>query len=181
MKFETIQEIYLNNEGIRGNLQRLVRNLSDEQINFRIDENAWTIKEIVEHMAITEAGMSSISASLLKKSTAENLPNDGSAHISQEFLQKVALLGDRKTRKVSAPERVNPLGQLSIDESFAKMEENSKVLAEIKVGLEKIDTQSLKFPHPFFGDLSATEWLLVLGGHEARHVDQIEEILSKFQ
>ena len=35
-----------------------------------------------------------------------------------------------------------------------------------------------KFPHPFFGELSATEWLVLLGGHEARHTAQIERILS---
>jgi hypothetical protein len=115
----------------------------------------------------------------LKKSLIENIPNTGKANLSETFAERTILLGDRRKRKVEAPERVLPTGKLSIVESFAKMAESLEILNQLRNGLETIDTQKLTFPHPFFGELSATEWLVLNGGHEFRHIDQIDEILSK--
>ncbi len=178
MNYQTIAEIYEGNAKIREKLKTTIADLSDEQLNFRADENVWTIGEIVEHLSIVENGMATISSRLLQKSTEENLSNDGKAHISHEFLAKANSIADRRTRKAQAPERVMPTGKLSITESLAKMDENAEILKQIRTGLETVNTQKHKFPHPFFGDLSATEWLALIGGHEFRHIDQIEEILS---
>ncbi len=178
MKYQTIAEIYEANTKIRGKLKATIADLTDQQLNFRVDEKTWTIREIVEHLSIVENGMASISARLLQKSGEENLSNDGQANISVEFLEKAASIADRRTRKAQAPERVLPSGNLSIEESFAKMEANSEILKQIQTGLETVNTQKHKFPHPFFGEMSATEWLALIGGHEIRHLDQIEEILS---
>jgi hypothetical protein len=41
------------------------------------------------------------------------------------------------------------------------------------------DGDTHKFPHPYFGPLSAVEWLVLLGGHEARHLQQIKNIAGK--
>ncbi len=179
MNYQTISEIYEANHKIREKLKYTIANLSDEQFNLRLDEKSWTIREIIEHLSIVENGMAQISARLLQKSLEESLPNDGKAHISEAFLQKTVLISDRRSRKVEAPERVLPTGTLSVSESFAKMDENAKLLQSIRNGLETVNTQKATFPHPFFGELSATEWLAILGGHEFRHIDQIKEILEQ--
>jgi hypothetical protein len=179
MNYQTIAEIYAANKTIREKLRKLLSTLTHDQVIFRVDKNTWTITEIVEHIAIVEDGMANISSSLLQKSTAENIANDGSANISAGFLQRASLIADRKTRKAVAPERVMPTGRLSVTESLSKMDENGKLLNHIRKGMETVNTQNIKFPHPFFGDLTATEWLALIGGHELRHIDQIEEILSK--
>jgi hypothetical protein len=178
MKYETIGEIYTKNTEIRELLKSKVSDLSAEQANLRLANKGWTIAEIVEHIAIVEKGMATICASLLRKSAENKIPNNGNANISDNFIEKTLLLGDRKNRKVEAPERVLPSGYLSIAESFTKMTENGEILKDLRSELEAIDTQTAKFPHPFFGDLSATEWLALIGGHEFRHIDQIDEILS---
>ncbi len=180
MNYKTIGEIYATNEAIRQQLKSKISNLSDAQLVFKMSENSWTIIEIVEHLAIVEAGMTSICSALLKKSQDENLPNDGSANLSSTFAERTALLKDRRSRKVEAPERVLPSGTLSIAESLAKMDENAQILKDIRHGLETIDTQKATFPHPFFGELSATEWLVLIGGHEFRHIDQIDETIENF-
>jgi uncharacterized damage-inducible protein DinB len=178
MKYQTIAEIYSANQSIREKLRQTLLALTPEQVVFRSSRNDWTITEIVEHMAIVENGMVNIVSGLLQKATAENVENDGSANISEEFLKKTALLSNRRERKAVAPERVLPTGRPSITESLSKMDENGKLLTHIRPRLETVNTQKFKFPHPFFGDLNATEWLALIGGHELRHIDQIEEILS---
>lgn len=178
MNYQTTGEIYEANAKIREKLKATIANLSEEQIESRLNENGWTIREIVEHISIVEGGMATICSRLLQKSAEENIANDGKANISAEFLEKAKLIANRRERKAQAPERVLPTGTPSIAESLAKMDENAVILEKIRAGLENTNTQKHKFPHPFFGDLSATEWLALIGGHEFRHIDQIEEILS---
>jgi uncharacterized damage-inducible protein DinB len=179
MNYQTIAEIYAANETIREKLHETVSNLTNDQLIFRADKNTWTITEIVEHIYIVEGGMASIASSLLQKSSAEKIENNGSANISEEFLKKTALIANRRERKAVAPERVVPTGRFSVAQSLEKMKENAKLLNHIRKGLETVNTQKAKFPHPFFGDLTATEWVALVGGHELRHIDQIEEILSQ--
>lgn len=179
MNYQTISETYEANKKIREKLKQAVANLSETEANFRPNETSWTIAEIVEHIAIVENGMAKICGKLLSKSAENNITNDGKTFISSEFLEKSALIADRRKRKAQAPERVLPSGKLSIAESFAAMDENAKILESIRENLEKINTSEAKFPHPFFGDMNATEWLALIGGHEIRHIDQIEEILEQ--
>jgi uncharacterized damage-inducible protein DinB len=179
MNYQTIAEIYQANKTVREKLRATISTLTPEQLSFRVDENTWTITEIVEHIAIVEDGMTNIASSLLNKAKTENVENDGSANISAGFLERAALIADRKARKAVAPERVVPTGMYSVEKSFEKMDETGRLLTHLQKGLETVNTQHFKFPHPFFGDVAATEWLALIGGHELRHIDQIEEILSK--
>jgi len=43
---------------------------------------------------------------------------------------------------------------------------------------ETNDGNQNKFPHPYFGDLSAIEWLVLIGGHEVRHLRQIKGMIA---
>ena len=181
MIYQTIGEIYEGNARIRAKLKETVENLTDEQLNFRVDENWWTIREVVEHISIVEGGVAKICGGLLQKSAEENVANDGSANISMEFLQKAGAAANRRETKLQAPDRVKPSGTLTIQESFAKMKENGEIFNQIRAGLETVSTQNAKFPHPYFGDMTAVEWLVLTGGHETRHTAQIERLLGKIR
>jgi uncharacterized damage-inducible protein DinB len=178
MNYQTINEIYEANKKIREKLKQTVFDLNEEALNYRLNEEGWKIKEIVEHLSIVENGIAKLIVRLLEKSKESAIENKGNAHISENGLKALHLLRDREKRKVQAPERVLPSGNLSIAESFATMDENAKILESIREDLEKFDTKDAKFPHPFFGDLNTTEWLALIGGHENRHINQIEEILE---
>jgi uncharacterized damage-inducible protein DinB len=178
MIYQTIAEIYRGNDKVREKLKTTINDLTEEQLEFRLDENTWTIREIVEHISIVEGNIATLCSRLLQKAAENNLSNDGTAHISAEFLAKAGA-ADRRVQKLQAPERVFPSGKFSVAESMAKMGENAEVLRSLQTGLETINTEQHKFPHPAFGEMSATEWLMLIGGHERRHLDQIEEILSR--
>jgi hypothetical protein len=59
------------------------------------------------------------------------------------------------------------------------MEDNRKKLEELRPMFEAWDSENFKFPHPHFGDMSAIEWLSLIGGHEERHLRQIERLLEQ--
>lgn len=176
MNYQTIEEIYAANDKIREKLKGVVADLPDDKANAAVDGENWTVAAIVEHLSIVEDGMMRICAKLLGEAEAGQGKANGSAKITAEFLEKVS---KGREQKFNAPERVVPSGSRTIAESLAKMDENRAKLYEMKTLFETVECADFKFPHPAFGDLSAHEWLALLGGHELRHTAQIKRLLDK--
>lgn len=175
MNYENISEIYAANDKIRENLKATVGNLTDEQKNLVAEKSDWTVENIVEHIAIVQEGMRRISAKLLTEAKAVGAAAGGEAKISENFLQKAA---EGRTAKFEAPDRVRPTGTQTIAESFVKLDETRAKLEDLRPMFESVECSDFKFPHPFFGDLTAHEWLALVGGHELRHLQQIKKILN---
>ncbi|MBS1797874.1 MAG: DinB family protein [Acidobacteria bacterium] len=178
MKYNTIGDIYEANDRIREKLRATVGNLTDAQADALPEGEKWTVREFVEHIAIVDEGIMRISAKLLNAAREGGKSSDGAARLSDEFLQKAAA---GRTAKFEAPDRVRPTGTKSIAESLARMDETRRQLEELRPLFESVDGTEAKFPHPAFGDLSAQEWLALLGGHEMRHIKQIEAVLEKLK
>ena len=43
------------------------------------------------------------------------------------------------------------------------------------------DLSPYRFPHPFFGSLNVYDWFRMIAHHEARHTQQVREIVELFQ
>jgi hypothetical protein len=179
MNYQTISEVYAANDAIREKLKAVLAGLTDVQADVLPDGEKWTIAQIVEHLSIVEDGMMRISAKLLKQAEASGAASaDGSIKFSGDFLGKIS---EARHARVEAPERVRPTGTKTIAESLVKLDENRQNLHGLRPLFESIECSDFKFPHPAFGDLTAHEWLLLVGGHEARHLRQIQKILEKIQ
>ena len=176
MNYQTISEIYEANDKIRENLKGLLANLTDEQINALPDGEKWTVAAFVEHISIVDEGITRITAKLLGEAKANGKTADGAAKFSDEFEQKISAGRDAK---FEAPERVRPTGTKTIAESLAKMDETRKSLEELRPMFESVECADFTFPHPAFGELTAHEWLTLIGGHEARHLRQLENVIAK--
>ena len=81
--------------------------------------------------------------------------------------------------KLEAPETVQPRTGRSIADSFAAFDRNLGKFGELMPLFESIDDTNHKIPHPYFGDMTATEWFAVKIAHEARHLRQIKTLLEK--
>jgi hypothetical protein len=173
MQYQTFTEVFTANDRIRERLIATVSGLDDNAAAARPDINGWSVTQIVEHISIVDEGMCKICAKLLSDA-GEN--GSGSVYLSPEFIAKMS---DVVNTKLKAPERVRPTGEQSIAESLSRLSSNSDRLNEIRDRFEIRDTTEKKFPHPYFGDLSAAEWLVLRGLHESRHIDQIARIIRK--
>lgn len=178
MKYETIEEIYDGNNKARARLKELVSSLTDEQTSALPEGEKWTVAQIIEHIAMVDESALRICGKLLKKAGDAGKSSDGSVVISDNFRKKGAEIAGMK---VEAPEIVQPTGTPTITESIAKLDETSDQLEQMRGLFESVDGTELKFPHPFFGDISAQEWLALKGGHEMRHIKQIERVLEKIK
>ncbi len=176
MKYETIEQIYEGNKKIRGRLNELVATLTETQTSTLPEGEKWTVAQIIEHLSMVDDSAMGICTKLLTKAEEAGRASDGKAVISENFLQKSS---DIVTAKLNAPDIVQPNSGRTIEESLAKMDENTKQFERLRRVFESVDGTELKFPHPFFGDMSAHEWLALKGGHEMRHIRQIEKVLAK--
>lgn len=176
MKYQTIAEVYEGNDKIREKLKATVANLSEQQANTLPEGEKWTVAGIVEHLSMVEDGITRVSAKLLKAAQPTGGQTNGEVKFSEIFLGHIAGAGEKK---FEAPERIHPSGILTIKESLARMEENRQKLYELRSLFETIDPAGFTFPHPAFGELTAHEWLALVGGHELRHIRQIEKLLEK--
>ena len=133
---------------------------------------------MVEHVGIVEKNITRLCARLIEGAKAEGKLADGNIGVSNETMAKWAASADAK---LEAPERVHPTGDVSIADACEQLNTNRDALAALRVDLETYDMSEQKFPHPYFGDLTATEWLVLIGGHERRHTIQIDTLLQKIR
>lgn len=176
MVFNNVGEIFDFIENIRAEITGKVAGLSAEESNFRPRENAWTIAEIVEHLGKTEAGVTRSLLKFLKKAEAENLSSDGNFSAPISFVEQAQAAS---AVKLEAPEQVRPAGGASLAESLAALQKSRETLTALRARFEQSDHSASRFPHPFFGEINLYQWLAVIGLHEARHLNQIRNILEE--
>lgn len=175
MEYKTVDDVYAANTAIREKFLGSFATLSDEQLYTRPEGEEWSIAQIVEHIAVVNGGALRICAKLLGKAEAAGKTNDGSVSISNQFIEA----GDSAAgKKLQAPEMVRPVNNVPIVDSLAKLEEQQAMFAELKEKFETVDGIEAKFTHPYFGDMSAQEWLVLSGAHEIRHLKQIRRVLA---
>ena len=176
MKIETIGDIFEAHESASRKFEALVAALSDERAGRVPEGEAWSVAQIVEHVSLVDEGSARICAKLLSKAESDGAISDGHLEISADFFTRSEEIAEIK---IEAPERVHPNAGLLIADSLERLRDSAESFARLRPAFEKFDSWTYKFPHPFFGDISAAEWLLVAAGHKARHLQQIRSIVDK--
>jgi hypothetical protein len=167
----SVDEVYEKNNEVAERLAALIDSLDKRQLDLLPEGEKWTVGNIVEHVSIVESGVIRICTKLLRKSEAEGKASDGTISASDSFMEKTLEIA---RLKLETPGIVQPTGERSVEESIERLMENRLSLQELKPTFEKFDSTEYRFPHPFLGELSAGEWLMLIGGHKARHIKQIE-------
>ena len=178
MKYESIADIYSANEKIRAGFLATVSTVTDAEASALPDGEKWTVRQLVEHVAIVEQNITRLCARLAGAAKAGGKLAGGTIGVSNETMAKWTAASDAK---LEAPERVQPTGDVSIADALVQLSTNIAALAALQHDLETYDMTEHKFPHPHFGDLTATEWLVLIGGHERRHTIQLETLLTKIR
>jgi len=175
MHFETVSDIYAANSRSREKLIETLKGVSAGEATRCPQGELWSIQQIAEHIAMVDEGTARICAKLLNEAKTKGKPSDGTLPISADFRDKSKEIAGLK---VEAPERVQPTGEVPIDESLVRLASSRQLFDSIRRDLALFDLSDHKFAHPYFGGLTAIEWLIVAGGHESRHTRQIERWLD---
>ena len=111
------------------------------------------------------------------KAQEEGKTSDGKIRLSESFVEGVKRAA-LEEQKFEAPEVVAPTDGQTITESLAALESVSETLEKLRSLFDTVNGTEHTFPHPYFGPMSAQDWLVLLGSHETRHTIQIEKILA---
>lgn len=177
MRYDTIADIYSANQKIREHLMRTVSEISEAEADTIPEGEKWSIRQIVEHVAMVDHGIARICRKLVSAAKEAGKASNGVAMLSPEFVAKAA----DQTAKLEAPDHVQPSGEIAISDSIERMTQNQAAYASLRSDLESYDLSGPKFPHPYFGPLTAAEWLALVGGHEMRHNRQILRVLKSIR
>ncbi|HEX8456198.1 MAG TPA: DinB family protein [Pyrinomonadaceae bacterium] len=192
MTYQSIADIYAANERVRRKLTERVENLSEAQQRFRPADNAWSIAEIIEHLAMLEHQMVQLIGMLLKKSegasaaaTTATTDGDGATEAAasnapgfqpfslDSFIERV------RDEKLTAPEQVRPSGGVSLAEGLVNLRRTRAALEDLRPRLESAtNLGAATYAHPAFGEFNSAQWLAFIGLHEGRHLRQIENLMA---
>lgn len=171
-----IQEIIDAVSSDRQSLLDSINGLSDAQLNHR-QEGRWSISDILHHLALTGEANLKLMSRMLKQAEALALPADPTPDASE--VNSLASFADALKNRVQAPEFVRPHEHAPAEQSLERLEASQKRFVETAERLGQYDLTLLKYPHPLLGELNMYQWLVIAGGHERRHANQINRIKSE--
>src|SRR3954454_11002064 len=157
----------------RDNLRQSLRDVAEEQWDFKPAPEQWSIAEVLEHVVLIETRIHNLIRKMPEAPEAE--PDRDNQRIEEFILANL----HRRSRKVQAPPHLLPTRRWSPEEMLQQFgnsrDKTLQLLAEAP-GL-----RGHVFPHPLFGPWDGYQWLLALAGHTARHTGQILELKLKFE
>ncbi len=128
----------------------------------------WSVAEVLEHLSIVERGALMRVRAMIQEAPVVDAPA-ALTPIDREFLKN-------RTRRIAAPDRIQPTGTVSVDAALASLESSREELLAVLSEAEGRDLSKVSQPHPALGPLDGYQWIAIIGGHEVRHSLQIEEI-----
>ena len=169
-------EAYLGE--VRGQLTAIVATSPPGTLTRRPSENAWSGSEIVHHLGHMEGATTMMLESLFARALADGLPAETQTTSLLHCLDQFHVL-DRGRRRIEAPERLRPPRDADLNRAFEALGEARKRTLSAIATVDGRDLSSISAPHPVLGVLDGYQWVLFLGQHEARHLNQIEENLTR--
>lgn len=150
----------------------LVDGLTEEQINFKPDENSWSIAECMEHIAISEKNL----IGMVQMSLKEESDPSKRSELAMTDEQIMDLITSReqkvKTRKEFEP--TNSFGDFNGTVKAFKERRKSN-MKFVKTTNTDLRNHYMQFP---FGLIDTYQGILFMSGHTQRHADQIKEIMN---
>lgn len=154
---------------VREELMESVSGLTSEQINKHINEETWSIAQILYHLYLTER----LVARLIRK--VESFPDD------LVELRPIEYLLNRSV-KINSPKEIEPsIVNLNKDEIIIQLETSRATLLQALNDLDDLCILDRKaVPHPILGNMRLSQWVDLIHYHEQRHIAQIKEIIGSF-
>jgi len=156
-------------EDTRQAFLKSIADVTEAQWKHKPSPETWSIAEVAEHIAISEETIPGMISTQMIKAPA---PKPGEGMTDDQLIAGVT---DR-TKKAQAPEMLKPVNKWATKEALVKdfNASRDKTIAWTKTTTE--DLRGHAAPHPAFGPLDLHQWVLLVGGHSARHTAQIEEV-----
>ncbi|HKV99510.1 MAG TPA: DinB family protein [Vicinamibacterales bacterium] len=163
----------------RAELWLAVEDISPDVRERRPSPERWSVAEVLEHLAIVEARVTSRLGDAFDAARAGGMTPDAETGsvVDTAFLERA---NDRRTR-FKTGEHAEPKGGLSADQAWAKLEETRQAFLNLLERADGLAVSAVTAQHPAFGTLNFHQWAVFLGAHDARHALQIREMADQLE
>jgi hypothetical protein len=171
-----LEELFAYAASTRATFVTTVDRVPPDLMFTRPAEGCWSPAEILEHLAIVEAGIARFLAKLVDEAKARGLPPDTRTDSVLHSLDKFGVAARRG--RVTSGERVMQKGAMQPAEALHALESSREALLAVYRGADGLDLTQVRAPHPALGELDLYQWLLFVPQHEMRHMKQMEEAIA---
>lgn len=162
----------------RARLLATVSEITPDRLVQRPSPERWSPLEVVEHLALAEEWFRQIVQDLIEEGRRGGLYYQEGGPRSIDAIPALAAQVDLQ-RPMVAAEPVQPTGALPLDGLLQRLERSRQGLLELFPALDQLDTDQLRFRHPFQPfELNAYQWVHLSGLHDRTHTRQIRKGLS---
>jgi len=166
---ELTRQLLSEIDAYRAALHEAVQAVPEALRERRPAPDRWSVAEVLEHLAIIERRVTQ-----LVVDAAATLESGGAPGAYVRPTQAIERLLDRSER-VDAPDRVRPKGELDAAAAWQQLQASREELRRAVEAVEDRNLAAVQRPHPVLGNLDLYQWIITVGGHEARHTLQIRE------
>lgn len=167
-----IREVLDHLAAQRAELAAAFESVPRERRGQRPAPDRWSVAEIIEHLAIVEARITRMVSEGVRN--ADPGPDPDSSPILPSL--DLARLVDRSEKRV-AREALHPTSGTTASEGWSALERSRAALLAAVAEFDGLAIDVVRSPHPVLGELNGYQWLAFIGAHEARHAQQIREVV----
>jgi len=134
----------------------------------------WSVAEVLEHLSIVERIFTGRIGDAIAAARAGGLAAETSdrSPLSDAIETRMA---DRVNKR-TAVEAARPTGTLDAAAAWEAVESGHRRLRALAEDADGLALGQVTIEHPFFGPMSAYQFVELVAAHEARHTEQIKEI-----
>jgi len=152
-----------------------VEALEEEQWLAAPAPGEWSPAAIAEHVTLVEVGTGKLIA---RKLFAEPATETDLASARQKEASLLARAASREDKLV-APDFVTPTGRWPDRSELLATFQTHREMVIVQLSDPTRDLRRFAAPHPLLGPLDAWQWGMFLGLHLKRHLNQLEEGLTR--
>ncbi len=142
----------------------------------RPSSDRWSVAEVIEHLSIVERRVGMILSGFIA-SAPTALPADVPLLPFDLEAQTDALVD--RSRRFPTRDTAEPSGKLDLQAAWSVLEHSRGELVDAIRRAEGLPLEAMVHPHPVLGPQNGYGWIAFIGGHEARHAAQIDEIVEE--
>ncbi len=136
----------------------------------------WSVAEVCFHLHRVERGVAKLIDKRVSEARAMGHPAELDASSVLGTLDGRGLMD--RSRRLVAPERVSPQELPDPAVVQQQLEESRAMLRAALAEADGLALGTITHLHPVLGEIDLYQWILFVGQHEARHVEQITETVS---
>ena len=163
----------------RTELQAAVATVEPGDRARRPESHRWSVNEILEHLALVERRFEATVGQAIAKAQSAGLgvERDPRLPLADDLRTVVR---DRSERR-KAPEAVIPTGTLDDAAAWEAVAQARESFRQTIGRADGLALGSVTAEHHRWGPLTVYQWVEVLANHEARHAEQIAEVVASLR